>query len=82
MKVFCSHRKALDVSIATFYGLNHEKGCNFTLNPLGEKFKINVRFRRVKEKVPKMSMDPIIKMLHNSDEKNYKVDDLALRSLP
>ena len=41
----------------------------------------NVRFRRVKREVTKMSMDPIIKMFHDSDEKNAKVDDLA-RSLP
>ena len=50
--------------------------------PSGRRVRYNVRFRKVKEKVPKMSMDPIMKMLHNSDEKNHKVDDLALRSLP
>ena len=51
-------------------------------SPSGKSVRYNVRLRRVKEKVPKMSMDPIIKMFHNSDEKNHKVDDLALRSLP
>ena len=50
--------------------------------PLGGRVRYNVRFRKVKEKVPKMSMDPMMIMLHNSDEKNHKVDDLALRSLP
>ena len=73
---------ALNILITTFYGLNHESGCNFTPTPSGRKIRYNVRFRKVKEKVPKMSMDPIMKMLHNSDEKNHKVDDLALRSLP
>ena len=49
---------------------------------MGISVRYNVRFRRVKREVPKMSMDPIIKMFHDSDEKNPKVDDLALRSLP
>ena len=38
-------------------------------SPSGKTVRYNVRLRRVKEKVPKMSMDPIMKMLHNSDEK-------------
>ena len=40
--------------------------------PSGRRVRYNVRFRKVKEKVPKMSMDPIMKMLHNSDEKITK----------
>ena len=68
--------KALNVSITTFYGLNHEKGGNFTTNPLGISVRYNVRFRRVKEKVPKKSMDPIITMFYNSDEKITKKSSL------
>ena len=71
--------KALNISITTFYGLNHENGCKFTPTPSGRRVRYNVRFRKVKEKVPKMSMDPIMKMLHNSDE---KITKLALRSFP
>ena len=50
--------------------------------PMGISVRYNLMFRRVKREVPKMSIDLIIKMFHDSDEKNPKVDDLALRSLP
>ena len=65
-----------------FMAFTMKRGAISTPIPWGISVRYNVRFRRVKEKVPNQSMDPIIKMFHNSDEKNHKVDDLALRSLP
>ena len=58
-----------------------KRGAISPSTPMGISIRYNVRFRRVK-RIPKMSMDPIIKMLHDSDEKKAKLDDLALRSLP
>ena len=40
--------------------------------PWGISVRYNVRFRRVKEKVLKMRMNPNIKILYDSDEKNPK----------
>ena len=59
-----------------------KRGAFSPSTPMGISVRYNVMFRRVKREVPKMSMDPIIKMFHDSDEKKAKVDDLALRSLP
>ena len=50
--------------------------------PSGISVKYNVRIRRVKKKLPKLNMDPMIKMFHNSDKRNHKTDSLALKSLP
>ena len=64
LKVFYSHERSLK-SIATLYGLHHEKGCNFTPLPSGDKCKMWYQAQKGKKKVLKMSMDTIIKMIDN-----------------
>ena len=59
-----------------------KRGAFSPSTPINISVRYNVRFKRVKREVPKMSVDPIIKMFHDSDEKNPKVVDLALGSLP
>ncbi len=73
--------KALNQSISTFYGLHHEKGKSYTF----ERFKkaahksriyriMKHLIRRIKEKVPNLNMEPIIKMFENLKQKIRKAD--------
>ena len=73
--------KALNQSISTFYGLHHEKGKSYTFERFKKAKDRPHLIRRIKEKVPNLNMEPIIKMFENLKEKIRKADEFGLRSL-
>ena len=69
--------KVLRESIATFYGLHHDKGKLYTF----EHFKTAVPKNTIKQKIPNMDTAPIIKMFENLKPKIFKAAEFGLRSL-